>query len=824
MAVFITPTALTWQTAAVTQWNTYNLTGIIPSNATGVILNYGQYNGTQNIIQVRKKGSTDSLLSTITSSNRQVPLFCGVDGSQNFEFYTESGGFTMSLYVLGYFTDDATFFTNATALAATSAGSFQPFTTYNLSSSAPNAIAAIIYLPYYGGAVRKNGSTDNFSNSNESAPGARYHIVGLDSSQICQMTTVNGSQVPYLMGYITKGITWNLNAILNTPSIAGSFQVLPTEPNATGYLYHLDGTNASSTTYSLSATTVSGYTVSKPGGTTQAPSGGRQAQINIASTSYPVYELGYFTTNPTFKMYANGAFQGAAGFIETGVGSISFNGTSQYLSASNTGGWLTSSGTWTVEAWVYLTAYSQAFTGVYSGTIAATTPTAGGSLGWNLGIVGTVNSWTVIRIENSNNIASVNANYNFSLNTWYHVAAVSVSGTVSLYVNGVSQTTTGSNPFTFTEQTALAIGRQNTTGYNYYFPGYITNLRIVNGTAVYTSNFTPPTSALTAVANTKLLLDVVDSATYITDSSPNKFTVTPTGSPTFVSNDPFLQGMKMYSLNSTVQIGNLIESIGYGSISFNGSTQYLQISSLPTITGTGTFTIEAWVYPLDYSDQMTASSLDGSSNLQIFRLNENGSGTSPSGISVYDNGTQVFQNVGGGTYPVKNQWTHLAWVKNGTTNTLYINGISSATYTGNVPDFTPSVVGAFYYSGSASSIPYFFNGYITNYRVVNGVAVYTSNFIPPSRPSEATQSANVNGSPSAAITGTQTKLSLAALSSSAYLTDSSTNNFTVTPFNSPTFSTLSPVTNLGITTPTQIPTKQKLYANGSYVSTQFIEQ
>jgi len=199
-----------------------------------------------------------------------------------------------------------------------------------------------------------------------------------------------------------------------------------------------------------------------------------------------------------------------------------------------------------------------------------------------------------------------------------------------------------------------------------------------------------------------------------------------------------------------------------GSLSFNGSTGYraLSIASLSTITGTGTFTIEAWVYPLDYTDQVPISRPPtAGDNTQIFRLNEGGNTTSPYGISIYDNGTQLFQNIGSGTYPVKNQWTHLAWVKNGTTNKLYINGVSSATYTGNVPDITPNQI------GYLQNYAYPFNGYLTNIRIVNGTAVYTSNFNPPTQPLTAI---------------TNTVLLLDATTADTVITDSSTNGYTVT--------------------------------------------
>ena len=235
---------------------------------------------------------------------------------------------------------------------------------------------------------------------------------------------------------------------------------------------------------------------------------------------------------------------------------------------------------------------------------------------------------------------------------------------------------------------------------------------------------------------------------------------------------------KFRTTSNTVYAGTFDEvTLQGGSLLFNGPTGYraLSISSIPTITGTGTFTIEAWVYPLNYTDQVLISRPPtAGDNTQIFRLNDGGTQTSPYGISIYDNGTQLFKNIGTGTFPVINQWTHLAWVKNGTTNTLYINGVSSATYTGNVPDITPNQI------GYLQNYAYPFNGNLTNIRIVNGVAVYTSNFTPPTQPLAATQSANTNGNPSAAITGAQTMLLLDATSSATFITDSSTNGYTVT--------------------------------------------
>jgi hypothetical protein len=69
-----------------------------------------------------------------------------------------------------------------------------------------------------------------------------------------------------------------------------------------------------------------------------------------------------------------------------------------------------------------------------------------------------------------------------------------------------------------------------------YFYGYMTNMRYVDGTAVYTSNFTPP-NTVSNIANTTFMLVVANSGSYITDTSSNGYTVTAHNSgPIFNSN------------------------------------------------------------------------------------------------------------------------------------------------------------------------------------------------------------------------------------------------------------------------------------------------
>ena len=106
---------------------------------------------------------------------------------------------------------------------------------------------------------------------------------------------------------------------------------------------------------------------------------------------------------------------------------------------------------------------------------------------------------------------------------WYHAAIVRSSGVSKLYLNGVQQGSSYTDTFNFTSTNYVFIGKGNAN--DNPFTGSISNLRVVKGTGVYTSNFTPPLT-LTNISGTSLL--TCQSAT-IVDNSSNNFTITVNG-------------------------------------------------------------------------------------------------------------------------------------------------------------------------------------------------------------------------------------------------------------------------------------------------------
>ena len=120
-----------------------------------------------------------------------------------------------------------------------------------------------------------------------------------------------------------------------------------------------------------------------------------------------------------------------------------------------------------------------------------------------------------------------------AVGAWFHVALTRSGSSLRCFVNGTQIGTTQTMSGTVTRSTANPLtvggGPYAATSTN----GYLSNVRIVNGTAVYTSNFTVPTTPLTAITNTSLL---TCQANRFLDASSNAFAITRSGD---VSVQPF---------------------------------------------------------------------------------------------------------------------------------------------------------------------------------------------------------------------------------------------------------------------------------------------
>jgi hypothetical protein len=368
-----------------------------------------------------------------------------------------------------------------------------------------------------------------------------------------------------------------------------------------------------------------------------------------------------------------------------------FDGTGDSLTIPNNTAFRIGSGDFTVEGWVLF-------------------PTAGGIQAivsqFNSG--GTGPGWTiykkttdVIEFFGGSGTITVTGTTALTVGAWNHFAVVRNGSTITIYVNGVAGGTGTNSSFTDETTTALYIGARADGA---PMTGYISNVRIVKGTAVYTSAFTPPTTPLTAIANTSLL--TCQSNRFI-DTSTNAFAITRNGDVSVQRFSPF----SPTAAYSTSVIG--------GSGYFDGSGDYLTVANDNTFDTNSTFTLECWFY------QPT------SGNATLFARGGGAASWSTTDGNQFmlfiESGTLYWQWNNGGppsistTAPAAGQWHHVAVGYNGTTTRFWLNGVSVGTSTTSyLLPTTRNII-------RAGISPYGTNpltGYISNLRFVKGTDVY----------------------------------------------------------------------------------------------------
>lgn len=186
----------------------------------------------------------------------------------------------------------------------------------------------------------------------------------------------------------------------------------------------------------------------------------------------------------------------------------------------------------TIEFWAYPTDTSGTTTVVTTGTDLSFSIIGGGSWYYGLSSSGTTQNITG---------GVVKSFATPILNRWQHVALVRNGNVFTPYLNGVAGANTTSSSALFDYTTNLQLGDISNG-----FGGYLSNFRIVKGTALYTSNFTPPNQPLDVIANTSILL-LANNGNPYKDSSSNNFTTTRNSAVVANALTPFVNKPKITS-------------------------------------------------------------------------------------------------------------------------------------------------------------------------------------------------------------------------------------------------------------------------------------
>ena len=305
---------------------------------------------------------------------------------------------------------------------------------------------------------------------------------------------------------------------------------------------------------------------------------------------------------------------------------------------------------------------------------------------------------------------------------WTHVAVSRQGTTIKLFVNGDTINTQNSS-FNIVPSQALSIASEPDGSYAFPSNIFISNLRIVKGTAVYTNNFVPSTTPLTAVSGTSLL--TCQSNRFV-DNSSIAAVATVAGNP-----GPRVERFNPFGASAAYSTGVIA-----GSGSFDGSGDYLTTPSSSQFTAAGDFTVSCWFYLQSLANAYYVVGGNWSSSTSDEWL-----------IQVASDGSIRFLTTAGASFSsagvVKlNQWTYFTATRSGTTVTVQLNGTTVSTYT---KSDTLGATNKTIYIGRQVSGDWPFNGYITDFRLLSGSAITTIPTAPVSSTSTGLLLSMTNG-------------------------------------------------------------------------------
>jgi formylglycine-generating enzyme required for sulfatase activity len=276
---------------------------------------------------------------------------------------------------------------------------------------------------------------------------------------------------------------------------------------------------------------------------------------------------------------------------------------------------------------------------------------------------------------------------------WHHVAVSKSGSTLRMFVDGKVVQTSTITAATIPNYPTYIGGRLGT---DYQLKGYLSNLRVVHNTALYTTDFTPSTVPLSNISNTALLLKFENSS---------------------VNN---LRRKNNFETIGNTQLSTQQSKFGSGSILFDGDGDDLEkFSNISDYAfGTGNFTIQFWVRFNNINKQQ-----------QLWDARTSANGIIP---TIFINSTNKVCFLNNSTVRITssasvaaNQWYHIALCRSGTTTRLFLDGVVEGSWT-DVSNYTLGVSRF----GKDWTTNNEFDGYLDEL-VVTKYAMYAAAFTPP---------------------------------------------------------------------------------------------
>lgn len=394
-----------------------------------------------------------------------------------------------------------------------------------------------------------------------------------------------------------------------------------------------------------------------------------------SSTTLTAYQDAHMTS---FSPYRHGGY------------STYFDGSGDNLTTASA--ILSTSGAFTVQCWVYLDDTSNAAI-------------------WAQGTSGN-SQRASLSIESGNwyaQIGSAVINTTSAVaNAWKFLEFQYSGSQIELFVDGTSVGTASNT--TNAQNTGLFIGKLWATGYD--LQGYVTDLRVINGTP--TGSSTVPTERLTAITNTNLLACHLP---YLRDGSTNGHSLGVSGD---VATRPF----------SPYDVVEYNATDNGGSVRITSTGDYVGFQNGTDFEFDGDFTVACWVYFNSETGHNSIFSISDTGNDGFCQMG------SDRLLIRNTTGTNIIDN---SSYQIPaNRWTHVALTRSGSDIKFFLNGAVTVTATSSATiSEVSSVEGTIGRRVSSAGIGYFF-GNIADLYVKNGTADYTAAFTPPLTPASST--------------------------------------------------------------------------------------